>query len=388
MSLGVTSGVVTQASGWAPTGRTLNLEPLPVHIIGSGDQSPVNSFAGPDGNRALNVNISGGSIAVNISGQPVSVSGQPVIALSGGVLPVSLVSGTITVLSGVTVVISGVTAEISGDVVNISGQTVQIVSGAVGFYQPSPATLASGATTPLLVDSIGRPAVRIDTFTVMAPVDIQAKLSGIYIVSGEAVYVSTSGATVAVASGGTLPVTGGVVVSGSVQVSGTVAVSNTGFQVSGAVAVSGTVGVSNFPAGFVVSGGITVSGGVTVSGVVGISGGAAGLSGLIVEISGQAVTTTVNPFGYQSGTLVGVSGGQLALSGLNVVFSGQAVSVSGDTLVVATSGYITLDVVYQNSGTAGSGLLGVAPMGLQGTQFFPLTANSGSLNVNISGGSI
>ncbi|HKT21221.1 MAG TPA: hypothetical protein VJR06_01165, partial [Nitrososphaerales archaeon] len=47
-----------------------------------------------------------------------------------------------------------------------------------------------------------------------------------------------------------------------------------------------------------------------------------------------------------------------------------------------------LDVVYQNSGTAGSGLLGVAPMGLQGTQFFPLTANSGSLNVNISGGSI
>jgi len=57
----------------------------------------------------------------------------------------------------------------------------------------------------MLLDTKGRADVRVDTHSVMTPVDIQAKVSGILLISGETVVAKVSGETVtALVSGATV----------------------------------------------------------------------------------------------------------------------------------------------------------------------------------------
>jgi len=338
MALGTSSGAVTQASGWAPTGRTLYLEPLPVGVYGSGQVQPVTIFSGSDGNTSLNVNISGGVVSasftppspqsgqyVMLSGGFAGISGLPVtasvsvsppayqsgtlVALSGGFagisgLPVTTTVNPFGLQSGTMVILSGGFAGISGLPVSVSGNLVLVASGGTLLVSGNVIVTTSGVADVIVSTLSGQPL----------------PVSGI----------------VAVISGGTLPITGGVTVSGGVQVSGTVAISNTlfalsggGITISGGVTVSGLVGISG--------GGLTISGGVTVSGTVSItsgnvyvtSGAVNDLSGLVTPREWPSYTMTVfwsGPAGvglfglsnYGSGVAAGQSGMVLEITRIEV----------------------------------------------------------------------
>src|SRR5574340_684062 len=132
MSLGVSSGIVTQVSG-PLTKETTYVNALPVNIYGSGIFGPASTFSRADGNISLNVNISGGILQASLSGSTITTapfspqSGQYVM-LSGGFAGISglPVSTTVTVnpvayQSGTEVGISGGQAALSGLFVVISG---------------------------------------------------------------------------------------------------------------------------------------------------------------------------------------------------------------------------------------------------------------------------
>lgn len=304
------------------------VQALPVApFIGSG-YGAFSYFSGADGNISLNVNISGGSVTVEISGGvSVDISGNVVATSSGGTLPVSIVSGSAAALSGLQVVAS-VAATIpawqSGILVGISGGQAALSGlNVVGSFSAAPPGLQSGQ---MILISGG-----------------QGALSGLVVHnSGQTVLTSVSGNLVPVASGGVLPVS---MVSGAVE------------------AFSGLNLVVMISGGADALSGVNVIASVTTtlagwqSGVmVGISGGQAALSGLNVLGS-----FTAAPPGLQSGQMVLVSGGQGALSGLIVEVSGTMVGVFSGSFV--SQEYPSYSLTSYWSGTSQKGIIGIANNG-------------------------
>jgi hypothetical protein len=156
MALSVPSGLITVSSGATPGGRTVFVNSTPVTIFGaSGDA--ITDYSG-----AMNVNISGGSIAVSPfgfqSGTSVVISGGPA-GLSGlnvttSVNPFGYQSGTLVGVSGGQLALSGVNVVISGGAFssNISGMVG--VSGNVAVLSGQLAVL-SGVLTNILSGTVG-----------------------------------------------------------------------------------------------------------------------------------------------------------------------------------------------------------------------------------------
>ncbi|MEK6879975.1 MAG: hypothetical protein AABY22_10225, partial [Nanoarchaeota archaeon] len=101
---------------------------------------------------------------------------------------------------------------------------------------------------------------------------------------------------------------------------------------------------------------------------------------------GQSGTqsVTVNPFGFQSGTMVVISGGQLSISGVIVKTSGEYFNVAASGVGISHySGALNVNI---SGGTISANVSGnyvnVASSGV------PITHYSGALNINISGGTI
>jgi hypothetical protein len=198
MSIQISSGIIAQGSGSQPSpATTFTVQPLPVQLAGSGDVTPINSFTGGDGNKSINVNISGGSVSVSISGgiqtQIPGYQSGSLVGISGGqaalsglnviasvsIAPFAYQSGTEVgisggqlALSGLNVILAGTTTSgghtisggvtVSGNVSILNITTVPAVSGTTGSgtlavammvydysglkYYPA-ATLSSGTTT-------------------------------------------------------------------------------------------------------------------------------------------------------------------------------------------------------------------------------------------------
>mgnify|MGYP007031181532 CR=1 FL=1 len=132
MAVNVPSGIITIASGAGVPRLTVNA--LPVALFGASGDVAISHYSG-----VLNVNISGGSVAANISGNVVviasgfgAISGVQVIISGGAGSP--NISGGVTVSGGVT--ISGNISSLSGGLVQIqdriSGLGVGASSGADG----------------------------------------------------------------------------------------------------------------------------------------------------------------------------------------------------------------------------------------------------------------
>jgi hypothetical protein len=198
-----------------------------LHVMISGQhvfvESGVHVVSETEVESGLHVMISGQHVFVESgvhvipeSGQHVLISGQHVYVESGvhvvAEIGVQVQSGIGVLVSGQHIFVEsgvftasgvGVTIQSGAGVTIQSGASVQIQSGAdlvVGIYEPVGVTRSSGAPSQLLVDSVGRPTVRIDTHSVMTPVDIQSKVSGVCLISGEHVYVE-SGVHITVESG-------------------------------------------------------------------------------------------------------------------------------------------------------------------------------------------
>lgn len=146
---------------------------------------------------------------------------------------------------------------------------------------------------------------------------------------------------------------------------------------SGVGTISGFVQVQPLP--------MQLFGGVSAR-VVEAYSGYDGKFGIGVFVMGQsgAASVTVNPFGYQSGTLVGISGGQLAISGVIVETSGEYFNVAASGVGISHySGALNVNI---SGGTISANVSGnyvnVASSGVGISHY------SGALNINISGGTI
>lgn len=269
---------LTESSGAVTVSGLVSVNALPVNVHGSGDVTPLNSFTGPDGNKSLNVNLSGGTISVAVnpfglqSGNMVIISGGPA-GLSGLNVNASVTSVPPALQSGTQVLISGGQSAISGvyAVVSTSGLSVVVVGLSGG------GALATANTNG---DNYGG-GNSIATMGYGFNGSTYDRLRTINAVSGGA----RSGM--------------GILVAGAL-----------GFDYSGSTL---------YP----------------------LATGASGSAVLAVSVvSGPTVTLSVFPFGIQSGTMVLVSGGQTALSGLIVEVSGETVatSVSGNSVSTSVSG--------------------------------------------------
>lgn len=140
------------------------------------------------------------------SGDIVTINSGVGVALGSGLGGVSgqfvngIISGTVaTSVSGNFIVLnSGLVKLIGSSGLVVPADASGRLAVANGIYEPVSVTRNSGQVAPALIDSVGRLTVRVDTHSVMTPVDIQSVTSGVVIPTGghtQVAAVSISGSS-------------------------------------------------------------------------------------------------------------------------------------------------------------------------------------------------
>lgn len=285
-SVNVTSGLVAVTSGiYLASGIVVN-------ISGQVVNATVNTTTNISGQQ---VYLGSGSNYVTLSGASVSISGNAIASglwLASGInvlVNSTLISGIVTVASGAITLGSGAALVMSGQAVSASGNYINITSGSTAGL--------SGLNV--------------------------AVASGVYLASGVVVGISGQTVVASVTLGSTN------ITSGEIHVaSGSITLGSGANAVMSGLQVFLASGSQQFISGVNVITTASVSGNYVAI----ISGSIAGFSGIAIGVSGQTVTVASGAIILNSGqTTIAASGVWLA-SGIIPNISGQAVTISGNTV--------------------------------------------------------
>ena len=243
------------SGGTVTVSGLVTVQPLPVGVFGGESGNRIAAYSGYDGRFGIAVFVigqSGGAAAGGSSGNYVNVASSGVsITHFSGALNVNISGGVLAVTSGGTLQVSGtIRALVSGDAIQISGQYLNLAASGVGISHFSGAlnvNISGGTitTTP--------PGLQSGTFVLIS--GGQLAISGVIVrTSGEYVNLAASGVGISHFSGAL-----------NVNISGGTISANVSGNVVGAWPATDAIFTSSPVLVTAASGGATIGSGVIIS---------------------------------------------------------------------------------------------------------------------------